>query len=72
MKQLVYTLKHHYYPSIYGIRNFAKFFNKCINYLSHLFENERNISWTNLKDEHDLVDDMFFPACSVKTSNPAR
>ena len=64
-------LKHlvKYHLSIYGIRNFAKFFNKCINYLSHLFENDRIKSWTNLKDQHDLVDDIFFPVLQDKGNN---
>ena len=58
-----------YYLSTYGITNFAKFFNKCINCL---FENDRMLSWAKLKDEHELVDDMFFPVCSVKTSKSCK
>ena len=35
----------------------------------HLFENDRIKSWTNLKDQHDLVDDIFFPVLQDKGNN---
>ena len=39
--------------------HFPKFSNKGINFLSHLFENDRIISWINLKDRYELTN-MFF------------
>ena len=40
--------------------HFPKFSNKGINFLSQLFENDRIISWINLKDISELTNDMFF------------
>ena len=40
--------------------HFQKFSNKGINFLSQLFQNDRIISWINLKDRYELKNNMFF------------
>ena len=46
--------------------------NKCINFLSQLFENDRIMSWINLKDKYELTNNMFFQWAQLKHAVPPR
>ena len=52
--------------------HFPKFFNKSINLLQQLFENDRIISWINLKGRCELTNDMFFQWAQLKHAIPPR